>query len=63
MPEALGPLWDAFCHLSGGDEPVRLTELAAWQQVHGVALSPWEVDTLLDMDRKARETVQRLRPH
>ena len=52
-----GALWDAFVALdaarvpSMGVSPILSTELLAWQQLHGLRLTPWEVDTLQAMDR------------
>ena len=52
-------LWEAFCELAsvrpGGMGPgaVPLTEIEAWQRLHGVRLTSWELGTLLAMDRAA----------
>ena len=32
---------------------IPLTEVIAWQQAMGVRLTPWEVETLLYLDRAA----------
>lgn len=54
VPPAGTVLWRAFTQLRGrgGGMSGGLThgELAAWQQLHGVRLTAWEVDTLLAMD-------------
>ena len=54
--EALA-LWGAFLDLSAA-RPMGMTagaippsEVLAWQQLHGVRLSAWEVETLGAMDR------------
>ncbi|MBX3634050.1 MAG: hypothetical protein KF683_01405 [Rubrivivax sp.] len=59
VPPAGAALWDAFCELAAarpaamGAGAVPMTEVLAWQQLHGVRLTPWEVGTLLAMDRAA----------
>ena len=52
-------LWSVFIELDAA-RPVGMqrgavphSEVAAWQQLAGVRLTPWEVDTLLAMDRAA----------
>ena len=62
LPECVAPLWEVFCVVSGGDEPLRMSELDAWQRLHGAALTGWEIDTLIDMDRAARAEVAKQRP-
>jgi hypothetical protein len=58
-PRAAAALWEAFLTLhasrpSGmGASGIPSSELLAWQQLHGVRLSPWEVDTLRAMDQAA----------
>lgn len=49
-PAAASLLWDAFVDLM---PDVRASEISAWQQLNGVRLSPWEVDTLHEMRRAA----------
>lgn len=34
-----------------GPSPISQAEMLAWQQNYRVALTPWELDTLFDMDR------------
>jgi hypothetical protein len=60
LPEHGAALWDAFAALStsrpagmGGASAVPPSEIAAWQQLHGVRLTGWEIDTLCAMDRAA----------
>jgi len=59
VPASMQALWDAFAALdaarlpSMGASPILCSEIAAWQQLHGVQLSPWEAETLLAMDRAA----------
>jgi hypothetical protein len=61
VPEAGAPLWEVFCALASGDAPLRMSELEAWQRLHGVVLSGWEIDTLVEMDHAAREALQKQR--
>ena len=58
VPRAGAALWDAFVELAGARPTgmgsagaVPPSEVAAWQQLHGLQLSPWELDTLSGMDR------------
>ena len=52
-------LWDAFVALNGARPvgmapgPVPPSEIVAWQQLMGLRLTPWEVETLMAMDRAA----------
>ena len=34
-----------------GPSAIPLIEILAWQQVMNIALTPWEIDTLLHLDR------------
>lgn len=59
-PAACRALWQAYCALNscrpasmGGLVCVPPSEIIAWQQLHGVQLNPWEVETLMAMDRAA----------
>lgn len=57
VPAAALALWDAFAAIAGtrgAGAPISWQDLAAWQQANGVRLSPWEADTIIDMDRAAR---------
>lgn len=62
-------VWEAFIGLSAG-RPVGLTgaaqippsEYVAWQTLHGLQLSSWEVDTLQAMDRAALAQSAALQP-
>ena len=61
LPRAVAHLWEAFVQLSAtrtpaadGMGPITCLELEAWARLQGVALTPWEADTLLAMDRAAR---------
>jgi hypothetical protein len=57
MPEALGYLWVAFVRLrrrkgSNGFalSPIEWTDIAAFIQLSGVALAPWEISVIEDLD-------------
>lgn len=61
LPSAIAPLWEAFVALSAtrgaafeGVAPITCLEIEAWCRLHAVRLSPWEVETLLAVDRAAR---------
>lgn len=43
----------------GGANPLAPSELEAWARLQGLALTPWEVDTLLAMDRAAGSVAAR----
>lgn len=58
LPEHGAALWDTFAALSaarpsgmGGAAAIPPSEIAAWQALHGVRLTGWEIDTLCAMDR------------
>lgn len=60
IPPGMRPIFDAFLELSGtrapamsGAAPITFSEIAAWQRVHGIRLSPWEIDTLRALDAVA----------
>ena len=61
-------LWEAFASLSAS-RPVGLNNAAsippadvlAWQQLHGVQLTGWEIDTLAAMDRAALAVVAEIK--
>lgn len=58
-PAAASSLWSAYCDLSGmrpsgmGPSAIPGHEYESWQRLHGVTLTPWEVGTLMAMDRAA----------
>lgn len=58
-PLGVTALWECFTELAA-TRPIGMaagaiphTEIEAWQRLHGVRLSPWEVDTLKAMDHAA----------
>lgn len=58
-PAAGAQLWEAFAELSAsrpagfGLAAVPHSEIEAWQRLHRVRLTPWEIETIMDMDRAA----------
>ena len=42
----------------GGLAAIPLSEVIAWQQALNVRLTPWEVETILHLDRAAREALE-----
>lgn len=61
VPAGGAALWEAFVALSAARPPgfdamgaIPPSELLAWQRLHGVRFSAWEVETLEHMDRAAR---------
>jgi hypothetical protein len=59
LSPACRALWNVFAELSA-TRPAGMqhgavphSEILAWQQLSRVSLTPWEVDTLLAMDRAA----------
>lgn len=64
LPAGVAHLWDAFVALSATRAPafeglaaITCTEIEAWQRLHGLRLTPWEVETLLAVDRAARSAL------
>jgi hypothetical protein len=59
-PAAAAILWDIFVELSAmrpsgmGISPIPGPEYIAWQELNGIRLSVWEIDTLRAMDGAAR---------
>jgi hypothetical protein len=59
VPEAGTALWDAFNELNAsrpvgmGPGAILHSEILAWQALHRVRLTGWEVDTLKAMDHAA----------
>lgn len=57
LPKLVEPVWNAFCAMhdargSNGYTPNAITwqDIAAWQQVSGNTLTPWELDTIRALD-------------
>lgn len=59
LPASCMPVWEAFCELHSsrmggmGATAISFSELAHWQAVRGVRLTPWEVDTIKALDMTA----------
>jgi hypothetical protein len=58
-PAGCDGIWRAFVDLNAARPAgmsaaaVPPSEIDAWQRLHGVRLSPWEVETIMLMDRAA----------
>ena len=57
LPKLVEPVWNAFCAMhdawgSNGYAPNAVTwqDIAAWQQVSGQALTPWELEMVRALD-------------
>jgi len=57
LPDGVGPLWADFMHLhsrrgSSGFGSARITDhdIEAWQRLHSVTLSGWELEALYKAD-------------
>lgn len=66
LPPQAAHLWDIYAQLAaarGGNgfspNPIGWADLAAWQQLNGFALSPWEAETLIHIDYAARAALAR----
>lgn len=59
IPAEAAAVWAAFVDLSGL-RPIPPSEIDAWQRLHGVRLTPWELDCLKAMDRKAADVAAEL---
>lgn len=64
LPDGAQPLWQAFCEMSGarapavsGIGPIMISEIVAWQRAFRVRLTPWEIETLLDIDRAVIDAI------
>ncbi len=59
VPPAVRDLWHTYMQLAAsrrtgmGMSPLALTDIEAWQRLNGVRLTPWELDTLIDLDAAA----------
>lgn len=55
-PKGAESVWSAFGQIgrsrpSGfGVSPVSLVEIEAWQRLFGVTLTPWEIETIIEVD-------------
>lgn len=65
LPGGALALWEAFGELYAhrqqagmGAAGITYADLAAWQQLAGVDLTPWEAETLMAMDIAARTEAQ-----
>jgi hypothetical protein len=62
-------VWDTFIELHNargggmGPAPISWRDLLAWQEIRGVTLTPWEVDTVMAMDSVAMKTLNETKNH
>ena len=68
VPRWAVPLWSAFVELAAcrpqgmaGSGAIPFTEIAAWQQLHGVQMSAWEVGSIVAMDHATLGVAAELR--
>lgn len=53
-PRSCRALWNAYVEMSHTRPPggtLLFTEIEAWQRLHNLRLSSWEVETLIAIDR------------
>lgn len=69
IPAAAQPLWHAFAQLSrmrssgfSGPSAISPQDMLAWCQLHGIRFTPWELDTLADMDSALMRCTQEQKP-
>lgn len=67
VPRAGAALFSAFRQVrarsAGLSSGLTHGELAAWQALHGVRLTAWEIDTMLAMDDACADAAAAQRPH
>lgn len=62
-PRAGKPLWDAFRRIGrsmgpNGPGPILPENILAFQQLHHIQFSPWELDVIEALDEVALEALQ-----
>lgn len=57
LPAACKGAWSVFVELCGrrgsngfGANPIDEARLCYWQQLHGIRLTPWEIDAISSLD-------------
>ena len=56
VPTEMRPLWEAYLTLSAtrrtgmGLSPLALVDIEAWQRMTGIRFTPWELETLIQLD-------------
>lgn len=59
IPPAGQQLWDTYLQLDASRQsgmsaqPITLHDLDAWGRLYGVRMTPWELDTLIQLDKAA----------
>jgi hypothetical protein len=69
MPGGCLHLWQAYHEMAagrpsgmGGASGIPPSEIAAWQTLSGVQLTPWEIDTILALDQVALKLLSEQQP-
>ena len=65
IPGGCAAIWSAFVELNArrgsgafGPLPISLADVDCWQRLMGVALTPWEIETLFLLDSAAMAAQQ-----
>ena len=59
VPEGMTFIWEVFLQLHNmraagmGPSPISVSDLLAYQQLHGIELNPWELDCIHALDQTA----------
>ena len=60
IPLGCGAVWSVFLELNArrgnngmGVSPIALADIVAWQELMGLRLTPWEIETILHLDAAA----------
>lgn len=68
IPDEVRGLYEAFFSLSAarrsgfGPGALTFTDIESWSRLTGVALTPWELETLIVMDAAALATAAKNKP-
>ena len=68
LPIGCRIVWDTFIELHNarsygmGPSPIGWRDLQAWQEVTGVRLGPWEIDTIMALDIVAMKSLNEKKP-
>ena len=60
IPASCKILWDVFLQLYGANSKgINFGEITHWQTLNDVVLNPWELDTILALDKVARKAAKK----
>lgn len=63
LPPGCAHVWNTYNELAAGRSAmgggIPPSEIVAWQQLHGVVLSPWELDTVHAIDRAVQAVMDK----